>query len=65
MPVLAERLDEEQLLADARALRAQWSELQVVLEELDAAAGLPPTAGDELYAERLGGEARPQAAGPA
>ena len=63
LAALAARLDEDQLLSEARALRAQWTELDEVLEGLDAPATPPPTAAPD---ESLGGEAtRPQAAGPA
>ena len=61
LAALASRLDEDQLLAEARTLRAQWTELEMVLQGLDVPAAPPPTA----ESKPLGGEARPQAAGPA
>jgi hypothetical protein len=52
LAVLAQRLDGDQLLAEARAVRAQWSELDHSLESLDRLADTQLPA----QAEREGAE---------
>src|SRR3712207_7320072 len=44
LAVLAQRLDGDQLLAEARKVRTQWSELDRVLERLDRLADTSPPA---------------------
>src|SRR5439155_249981 len=46
LAVLASRLDEDQLVAEARALRAQWSELGDALDRLEPAPSPPPPASE-------------------